>query len=151
MSAQAANKQVIIRDSTLSLSKRASALDIGHVQAGTDINFLSESTFVANKKFINLMHSILKENIHEDKFFQSLAATYQNNYMAIYDFRSPPVYGRIPEVQDIFGMVRVDSEGEIVPGSYEKNDMYRIVTSDGICQFSDDILHKLRAACEKQV
>ncbi|KAK9366064.1 hypothetical protein V1509DRAFT_649060 [Lipomyces kononenkoae] len=141
------NDQIYIHESNkLSLSKLPSAVHIG--TATTSPSMLTEATFRPNPAFLPIMHAAVSENIVNDKLFISIAATYQNNYMAIYDLRNPPVYGRIPEVQDILGMVRVDSEGAIVPGAYEKNSMYRLVTNDGICRFSDYLVGKIRQACE---
>ncbi|KAK9240454.1 hypothetical protein V1525DRAFT_370113 [Lipomyces kononenkoae] len=144
----ATNDQIYIHESNrLSLSKLPSAVHIG--TATTSPSLLTEATFRPNPAFLPIMHAAVCQNIANDKLFTSIAATYPNNYMAIYDLRNPPVYGRIPEVQDILGMVRVDSEGTIVPGAYEKNNMYRLVTNDGICRFSDYLVDKIRQACEQ--
>lgn len=68
--------------------------------------------------------------------------------MAVYDQRSPPPFGRIPEVEDMFGLVRVEN-GVMVPESYEKNDMYRLITPDfGVCMFTEFLYNKIRKACE---
>ncbi|KAK9432249.1 hypothetical protein V1505DRAFT_354085 [Lipomyces doorenjongii] len=141
------NDQIYIHESNqLSLSKLPSAVHIG--TATSSPSMLKDATFRPNLAFLPIMHTAVAENIMNDQLFISIAATYPDNYMAIYDLRNPPVYGRIPEVQDILGMVRVDSEGAILPGTYEKNNMYRLVTNDGICRFSDYLLGKIRRACE---
>ncbi|KAK9246831.1 hypothetical protein V1506DRAFT_533877 [Lipomyces tetrasporus] len=142
------NDQIYVHEhNQLSVCKSPSAVHIG--TATSSPSTLSAATFRPNPAFLPIMHAAVAENIANDQLFVSIAATYPDNYMAIYDLRNPPVYGRIPEVQDILGMVRVDSEGAIVPGTYEKNSMYRLVTNDGVCRFSDYLLAKIREACEE--
>ncbi|KAK9464560.1 hypothetical protein V1512DRAFT_243840 [Lipomyces arxii] len=137
------NKQVYVHGNKLSVSRSPEAVYIGTVK---DVESLEG--FEPNSKFVALLHKTIGKYISHDGLFQSIAATYADNYMAIYDLRAPPVYGRIPEVQDIFGMVRVDGQGQMLDGTYEENTMYRIVTNDGICQFSDYMLKRIKKECE---
>ena len=54
-------------------------------------------------------------------------------YVHVSDMRAPPPYGRIPDPQDIFGSLEVDSSGKFVDGhgNYEESRTYRMWTYDG--------------------
>ncbi|KAK9462983.1 uncharacterized protein V1516DRAFT_689858 [Lipomyces oligophaga] len=139
------NPQVYIHENNvLSLSPSTAALSIGQLQ---DVGRLVETEFKAQNGFLQLMHETLREQVHDDKYFNSLAASYGEGYMAIYDMRAPPTYGRVPEVSDTFGLVLV-KQGNIVPKSYEANNFYRLLSPDGVCMFTDWMYKRVRKACE---
>uniref|UniRef100_A0A060T301 ARAD1C29018p n=1 Tax=Blastobotrys adeninivorans TaxID=409370 RepID=A0A060T301_BLAAD len=100
--------------------------------------------FEPNRQFITVLHSTIKNHIHNCPMFSALAAAEAKDsaFFHIYDLRNPPVYGRIPEVEDIIGTVRLDGKG-IVPQSYEANKMYRLATRAGYIQLSDYISEQL--------
>lgn len=91
--------------------------------------------FRENPEFWRSAGQIIRDTIHKDPFYCDLvAAETRTPYFHIYDQRLPPVFGRIPEVEDILGTVELDSKAEftkIVPGSFEQNSMYRPVTKYG--------------------
>ncbi|VVT58875.1 uncharacterized protein SAPINGB_P006428 [Magnusiomyces paraingens] len=113
------------------------------------------SQFYANPTFLNLLKDTLTHHIHECPTYNSLAEGelfIGGSTLHIYDLRAPPPYGRIPDVQDIIGTVRIQEpvHGEginkyevppIVPGSFEPNDMYRVLTRNGFMTLSE-LLHK---------
>ncbi|KAK9471734.1 uncharacterized protein V1510DRAFT_419470 [Dipodascopsis tothii] len=142
------NPQLFLHRDLISLSRQPAALAVGRLRSGHTVDELSERTFEPNPAFLPLVHATLAAHVAQDRFWVSLAVPYPDNYMPIYDLRAPPVHGRIPDVEDIFGMVRVDGAGAIVPGSYERNTMYRPVSPAGLCQFSEDMLPLVRRACE---
>ena len=63
----------------------------------------------------------------------------------ILDQRNPPPLGRIPDADDILASVRVE-EGRMLPETYEPMPSYRLVTSDGVCQLTETLLEKVKAA-----
>lgn len=91
--------------------------------------------FNENPEFWRRAGHIIRDLIHEDPSYSDLvAAETRTQYFHIYDQRLPPLFGRIPEVEDILGTVELELELEftkIVPGSFEPNSMYRPVTQYG--------------------
>ncbi|KAF7998885.1 hypothetical protein HF325_006417 [Metschnikowia pulcherrima] len=107
---------------------------------------VSPNTFQPNPDFMRLLHSTIQEGIQHDFTFIMEAGANALTYMPIYDFREIPKYARTPNVDDVFGYVLVDSEGKIVPGSYEKNDLYRVCNGAGLIKLSDYLLEEMRKA-----
>lgn len=69
----------------------------------------------------------------------------------MYDMRAVPSFGRISEVEDIFGSLRVDEEGRLVEGSWEPNGMYRLVTGmGGVMRLSEFLRGKVREGVERE-
>lgn len=111
---------------------------------------ISATTFRPSTEFLALLHATLREYAHEDPSVQAAAAAAatgstagDGGYMHIGDERDPPAWGRIPAPEDIMGSVRVQ-RGEVVKGSYEPCDAYRVVTgSGGVMQLGDFLRTKL--------
>jgi hypothetical protein len=106
-----------------------------------------------------VLQQVMLSNVHNDSLYNSLAEAESfrgGTTLHIYDFRNPPPYGRIPDVDDIIGMVRIQSPDHnkgvsaIVPGSFEYNPMYRILTMNGFIDVGEDLNKKLVQACEKK-
>lgn len=145
---------------TISLSKDPKAVPVGTLRESMK-SFTSPrreyppfrpirpSQFESNPNFSPLLWKVLESHIHECPMFQSFgkAEAKSTTFFSVYDFRNPPTYGRIPEVEDIFGTVRLDKTG-IVQGSFERNTMYRPATTTGFIQLTDLLHEKLKASCE---
>ncbi len=101
------------------------------------------------KLFLDILHNVLLNNIHNDSIFSSLAINFKTQFMPIYDLRNPPNYGRIPEIDDIFGYVWIDKDGNIVKDTYAKNDNYRLVNSNGGINLTDDMNKLVKEECER--
>lgn len=103
--------------------------------------------FEENPDFWPRAAAALKQHIHDDPVYGDLvAAETRTQYFHIYDFRLPPMFGRIPEVEDILGTVELainDKETTIVPQSFEPNAMYRPLTRFGamlLAPYSHEII-----------
>jgi hypothetical protein len=72
-------------------------------------------------------------------------------WLHVYDQRGVPPFGRIADPQDIFGSVLVDGEGKVIPGHWEENGMYRLVTGEtGIINLSQFLRERLVEALQKE-
>lgn len=128
------------------------------------------SNFHDNSSFIkNVLFPVLSKHVHECPEYNRIAEGekfYGGTTLHVYDFRAPPPYGRIPDVQDILGTVRIQ-EAEfydedsperlagqlykttpIVPGTFEPNPMYRLLTMNGFIHLSDLLQKKVARACQ---
>lgn len=112
---------------------------------------LSPSKFNTDPRFTPLLWKILENHVHECPMFQAFgqAEAKYTTFFSIYDFRNPPTYGRIPDVEDIFGSVQLNQKG-IEKGTFEKNTMYRVATTTGFVQLTDLLHDKLKKECENQ-
>lgn len=136
-------------------------------------------TFSDNKEFIkSILEPTLMNYVHMCPLYNQLAEGelfYGGTTLHIYDLRGPPMYGRIPDVQDIIGTVRiqqpvhkdlkslpgkqetVNEDGSsniyetpaIIPGSFEYNSMYRLLTTNGFIYLSDYLHKKVADACSR--
>lgn len=104
---------------------------------------LAPAGFTANPDFLPHLHARLEANVYADFPFMAEAQAQPGCFMPIFDFRAPPPYGRIPEVDNVFGYVLVGNDGVMVPGLYEPNAMYRVVNSDGVIMLSDHMQEKI--------
>lgn len=109
--------------------------------------------------FIKLLAQVGAESFHQADVYKSIAegeVFREGTTLHIYDLRDPPPYGRIPLVQDIVGMVRIQSPdadkgvGPIIAKSFEYNPMYRPLSMNGFINVGDFVNDKLRKACEAQ-
>lgn len=125
--------------------------------------------FVDNTLFItSVLFPTLEKYVHECPDYNRLAEGekfYGGSTLHIYDFRATPPYGRIADVQDIIGTVRIqdaeyyeDGSPEkengkfykvppIVPGSFEPNQMYRVLTMNGFVHLSELLQKKVAQVC----
>lgn len=104
---------------------------------------LAPAGFTASPTFLLHLHERLGVNVYSDFPFMAEAQAQPGCFMPIFDFRAPPPYGRIPEVDNVFGYVLVGNDGVMVPGLYEPNAMYRVVNSDGVIMLSDHMQEKI--------
>lgn len=114
--------------------------------------------FVDNSEFTKLLGKVTTESICSSDLYNSLAEAEgfrHGTTFHVYDMREPPPYGRIPQVQDIIGMVLIQQPNRdenipaIVPNSFEFNPMYRPLSMNGFVNMGDYMNKKLRLACEK--
>lgn len=129
----------------VSFSKNPESLAIGEFYSSnpeneeiTTKNFISE-----NKEFLNKLHELIKKNIGDDFTYAVESASYADQHMPVYDLRVTPNYQRQPDVENTFGFVRIGSDGTILNDSYQVNDLYKLVTSDGPIKVSDYLHEKL--------
>lgn len=105
----------------------------------TTKNFIGE-----NKEFLKILHNLIKTQVADDFTYAVESKGYSEEHMPIYDLRKVPNYQRQPDIEDTFGFVRVDSEGEILGETYEENGLYNIVSVDGPIKLSDHLHEKLK-------
>lgn len=128
-----------------SLSKLPDALDIG---ISSSINPTPDN-FKIRKEFKELLHSTMKDQIHDDFTFIMEASTNANSFMPIYDMREIPRYGRIPYIEDVFGYVMINDQGLMIAETYQENDMYTICSGKtGLPKFSEYMYVTLQDKCE---
>ncbi|CUM62762.1 uncharacterized protein PRCAT00000319001 [Priceomyces carsonii] len=128
-----------------SLSPEPSSLPIGYGPAPSDV---PAENFKPNDTFLRQLQRRIGSDIQNDFSFILEAGANAGAFMPIYDYREVPRYGRIPEVDNIFGYVQVNQEGTIVPGTYEENSFYRLCNGSGPIRLSDYLYDKLRSDCE---
>ncbi|RPB21272.1 hypothetical protein L211DRAFT_840872 [Terfezia boudieri ATCC MYA-4762] len=113
----------------------------------------SLSTFTPNPKFLPLLQRTLSQHAQHDPSILSSAAAFAasslqslwsrdrrakptGGWVHVTDERSPPEWGRIGDVEDIFGSIAVDGTGRVLPkeegGGYEPCLGYRIWTRNGM-------------------
>lgn len=128
-----------------SLSKNPNALSIGDSQV-TDPK---PENFNINKKFVDVFYKTFEDKIYDDFTFIMEAGTNANSFMPVYDFRDVPKYSRQPYIGNVFGYLQVDENAKIVPGSWQRNDLYELCNGkDGLCHFSDYMYETLQQECE---
>ncbi|CCG21983.1 hypothetical protein CORT_0B02680 [Candida orthopsilosis Co 90-125] len=146
----AKNSQIFIHENpphhyNFSLSKNPDALTIGSSET-TDPK---PQTFTTNKKFVDLLHKTFENKIYDDFTFIMEAGTNANSFMPIYDFRDIPKYSRQPYIGNVFGYLQVDGNAKIIPGSWQRNDLYELCNGkDGLCHFSEYMYETLQQECE---
>ncbi|KAI8621266.1 hypothetical protein BC830DRAFT_1058344 [Chytriomyces sp. MP71] len=99
------------------------------------------TNFVGNPQFEDAMHQLLKDAIHEDEGWKSMAFNQKQGYLNINDQRVWTPYARVADPEDLLGAVLL-KDGSIVPGSYQKTPTHRLVSSNGLVQLSE-ALHEL--------
>lgn len=165
----------------ISLSPDPNALPIGYTNQSPNVGFIqaeqSEAAdfssnsekatetiiptpqkFKDNPEFTKILAKVGAESFPTSVLYNSLAegeSYREGTTLHVYDMRNPPPYGRIPEVQDIVGMVRIQAPDHskkitaIIPDSFEYNPMYRPLAMTGFVNLGDEMNKKLRLACEK--
>ncbi|KAI5954174.1 hypothetical protein KGF57_003923 [Candida theae] len=146
----AKNPQIYIHETPqkgykFSLSKNPNALPIGDSQV-TDPK---PGNFTINKRFVSVMNKTFETKVYEDFTFVMEAGTNANSFMPVYDFRDIPKYSRQPYIGNVFGYLQVDANAKIVPGSWQRNDLYELCSGkDGLCHFSEFMYETLQQECE---
>lgn len=144
------NDQIYLHDMSgkiaASFSKDPNDIVIGYLASKS----IDPEQFKPNKAFLDLLNSNIHDKVHEDFTFIVEAGANAGTYMPIYDLREIPNFGRTPEVDSVFGYVRVTSDGKMVPKSYEPNEMYRPCNVAGLVKLSDYMLEQIRAAVKSK-
>lgn len=140
------NDQIYIHDNekglfTFNLTPEPTTLAVGWCDSKRNV---TPGNFHVNEEFVSLLHKFIGDSIQNDFAFIVEAGANANLFMPIYDFREIPRYGRIPEVDNIYGYVMVNESGKIVPGSYESNNLYRICNGAGLVKLSDYLYEELQ-------
>ncbi|EGV60955.1 hypothetical protein PSN45_002332 [Yamadazyma tenuis] len=134
-------KQIYLHPSyKISFGKAENSLAIGSF-ATPD---LTREAFVPNPQFLPKLNQLIGERVHEDFTFIMEASVNANSFMPIYDLRDVPRYGRIPEIDSVFGYLQVSDKGEMLKGTYQNNDMYQLYNSTGLIMLSDFLLEEVR-------
>ncbi|CAI2174382.1 12194_t:CDS:2 [Funneliformis geosporum] len=116
--------------------------------ADNNIPQIIPHNFNENKKFTQILHQVIAENVYSDVQLQALAKYHQNGWLHVADARDPAPWGRIPYPEDIFGMIQV-IDGKIVHGSYQPMPTHRIVTAKGLFVLNDPLQEKLLEKMKK--
>ncbi|ODV78706.1 uncharacterized protein CANTADRAFT_91008 [Suhomyces tanzawaensis NRRL Y-17324] len=131
-----------------SFSPRANAVPIGHTTANAS---LSPHLFQVNPKFVQLLQATIADRIPNDFTFIMEGGVNANTFMPIYDMRETPRYARTPEIENVFGYIQVDANGKMVPGTYQDNVMYRVLSgTGGLPKLSEYLYEQVQAECEAQ-
>ncbi|CDK29878.1 unnamed protein product [Kuraishia capsulata CBS 1993] len=139
----------------ISFSKKSALTPLGQISNRSSLDEasskdVSNSEFTENKQFMKLLQETVAEHIHNDFAYIIEAGAAPSSYVPIYDFRSPPSYGRATDADGALGYVRADESGKIMPGSYESNYSYRPLSDPyGFLKLSDHIYEKLLERLEK--
>ncbi|KAF9451434.1 hypothetical protein P691DRAFT_699271 [Macrolepiota fuliginosa MF-IS2] len=119
--------------------------------------------FVSNSKFLDILHSAIKDGLKEgvDEIQKATAIQTMDGWMHIHgmlfmllrsrdmvadvfiDQRNIPALNRIGDPDDIIGTVLVENS-EILPETYQPMLAYRLVTSDGLMQLTPGLAKKLQ-------
>ncbi|GME76681.1 unnamed protein product [Ambrosiozyma monospora] len=99
---------------------------------------ITTSNFTPNRDFLTLLQNLFSTKVKDDMTYQIDALNYPLSYMAIADLRAPISYmNQRADLEDTFGFVHVDQFGEIVDGTYEPSETYRLCGYEGIIKLSD--------------
>jgi hypothetical protein len=107
--------------------------------------FLDPKTFIQNETFETFLHTVIGKSIINDSTTQILANEQKTGWLNIPDTRCFVPWGRIPEVEDILGSVQLseDAPGTMVPGSYQRNTMHRLVSLNGLFRLPEIVQKEL--------
>ncbi|KAI9513407.1 hypothetical protein F5148DRAFT_1296873 [Russula earlei] len=107
--------------------------------------------FVANPRFLPLLHEAISEGLAEGVDDVQAAGALQlgNGWMHIHDERNIPPLNRIGDPDDILASVRVE-DGKILPETYQAMPSYRLCTVHGVTQLTEGLASKLQDLLEKR-
>ena len=100
---------------------------------------LKPEDFTRNKVFVEYLHDFLKREAPTLPAMRAEARRLKTGWVYILDQRTPTPAGEVPP-QDIIGAVET-REGELVPGSYQRNYNHAIYSTAGFFQL-DRLLHE---------
>ncbi|KAI9146539.1 hypothetical protein BKA69DRAFT_1020964, partial [Paraphysoderma sedebokerense] len=111
---------------------------------------ISSKDFIENPSFIEQLHQFLKSTVHKDQKLLAMAAHQKEGWMNVPDERNPAPWGRIPDPDDIFGHVLIQSAtssissqpATIVVNSYQAMPSHRLVSYSGLFVLPES-LHQL--------
>ncbi|KAJ3317031.1 hypothetical protein HDU76_001409 [Blyttiomyces sp. JEL0837] len=98
--------------------------------------------FVANDKFMDIVHQVIRDNAHLDQGLQALAQHQKEGYLHVNDARVFAPWGRVNDPEDIFGSVLV-KDGVMVENSYQRMPTHRPMSMNGLFQLSEFLQTKL--------
>ncbi|EIN06819.1 hypothetical protein PUNSTDRAFT_72844 [Punctularia strigosozonata HHB-11173 SS5] len=108
--------------------------------------------FRENPRFREVLHEVIREGLIEgcDDIQINGALQIREGWMHIHalDERNPPPLGRIGDMDDIIGSVRVE-DSRIIPDTYQPMPSYRICTADGVTQLTEGLATKLNRVLER--
>jgi hypothetical protein len=108
--------------------------------------------FRPNRPFVDFLHELLAAEAPQTNAARLQAAQQREGYLYLIDGRTPDPGGRVPP-EDIIGAI-ASQAGEPIPGTYQRNDRHRLLTSGGFFVLSADLeatlISQLRAACAQQ-
>lgn len=108
--------------------------------------------FRPNRPFVDFLHELLAAEAPKTNAARQQAAQQREGYLYLIDARTPDPGGRVPP-EDIIGAIAIQA-GKLVPGTYQRNDQHRLLTSGGFFALSAELeatlLTQLRAACAQQ-
>jgi hypothetical protein len=108
--------------------------------------------FRPNQPFVDFLHELLAAEAPQTDDARLQAARQREGYLYLIDGRTPDPGGRVPP-EDIIGAIAIQA-GKLMPGTYQRNDRHRLLTSNGFFVLSAELevtlLNRLRAACAQQ-
>jgi hypothetical protein len=108
--------------------------------------------FRPNRPFVDFLHELLATEAPQTEAARRQAAQQREGHLYLIDERAPDPGGRVlPE--DIIGAIAIQA-GKLVPGTYQRNDQHRLLTSSGFfalpAELEATLISQLRAACAQR-
>lgn len=134
----------------VSFSENPESLHFGILRPqliGNDLSkvIITPDNFQEHKEFLPVLHQMVKNHVAEDQNYVVDAMNYGGSYMPIGDFKVILDFmNQRPEMPNTLGFIRVDHDMQMVPESYEKNDMYTLCNIDGVIKLSDYMNEKIK-------
>jgi len=105
------------------------------------------SNFRPNKRFLDLLHSVIAKHAPNSKALQAEARRQGTGWVYLIDARTPTPAGEVPP-HDVIGAFEV-RDGEIVLESYQANANHRIFSSDGLFRLEPTLHEQLMVRVTK--
>ncbi|WP_205328418.1 toll/interleukin-1 receptor domain-containing protein [Glycomyces sp. YM15] len=102
---------------------------------------LTPGNFLENRFFADFLHEVIARKIYQSPRARKQARDQQEGYLYLIDGRTQDPQGEVPP-EDIIGAVEL-SNGEMVPGSYQRNYQHRLFTWSGFFVLPDDLEHAM--------
>lgn len=133
----------------VSFSENPDKLHFGFLKPqliGKDLSkvLITPENFEEHRDFLPVLHKMVKNHVAEDQTYIVDAMNYPGSHMAIGDFKVILDFmNQRPEMPNTIGFIRVNEDMEMIPESYEENDMYTLCNIDGVIKLSDYMNEKI--------
>jgi hypothetical protein len=113
---------------------------------------ITPENFRPNRSFVDVLHELLAAEAPKTTSARRQATRQREGYLYLIDGRTPDPGGRVPP-EDIIGAIAIQA-GTLIPGTYQRNDRHRLLTSDGFFVLSAELeatlTTQMHAACAQQ-
>jgi TIR domain-containing protein len=113
------------------------------IAEGEDAGDLTPGNFLENRFFVDFLHEVIAREIYRSPRPRKQARDQREGYLYLIDGRTQDPHGEVPP-EDIIGAVEL-SDGEMVPGSYQRNYQHRLFTWSGFFVLPDDLEHAMES------